>query len=32
MIRHFYSGHHGHGALNVRAWQVVGAVVRRVFG
>jgi len=32
MIRHFYSSHHGHGALKVRAWQVAGAVMRRVFG
>jgi hypothetical protein len=32
MIRHFYSGHHGESTLKVRAWEVVGAVVRRVFG
>jgi cellulose synthase (UDP-forming) len=32
MIRHFYSGHHGQGMLKVRAWQVIGAVMRRVFG
>jgi hypothetical protein len=32
MIRHFYSGHHGQSPLKVRAWQVVGAVVRRMFG
>jgi hypothetical protein len=32
MIRHFYSSHHGQGALKVRAWLVLGAVMRRVFG
>jgi cellulose synthase (UDP-forming) len=32
MIRHFYSGQLGQAVLNVRAWRVAGAVVRRVFG